>query len=219
MYALGLEQAGHEVTGFCEREEFCQRILKKHWPEKPISSCIKLLTRALTASLAAGRAKILAPRDGAPDYQESVLDYGGISLEPFAWFDQKSQCWRTWQLCFIAGWEEFSGTWPPSGMIGNGIAYQLSPLAWHTNGAGAGLWPTPQARDGRGHYMTTYESTKMRQKNKRQLHWIHHAILKQGLEGRWTANPRFSEEMMGVPHGWTDLGPSATETRPKSSDK
>lgn len=90
MYALGLEQANHSVTGFCEGDQHCQKLLKKHWPTKPISSCIKSLTKALTPSLAAGRVRISVSRETAPDFQASVLDYGDTSLEPFAWFDQKS---------------------------------------------------------------------------------------------------------------------------------
>lgn len=35
MYGLGLEQAGHEIIGFCEVDKFCHKILKKHWKTKP----------------------------------------------------------------------------------------------------------------------------------------------------------------------------------------
>lgn len=58
MYALGLEQAGHEVIGFCEKDIWARKILKKHWPMKPSSSCIKLLNRALMPLLAGSRARM-----------------------------------------------------------------------------------------------------------------------------------------------------------------
>lgn len=217
-YALGLEQAGHEVIGFCENDVWARKILKKHWPTKPISWCVKSLVRSLLVSSAAGRAKILATRESAPDWKESALDFGGIYLEPFAWYNQKSSSWKTWQRCLEGGWAEYKETWPVSGMTRNGIAYQLPILDWHIRDIGASLWPTPQAKDGQGYYITSYESAKVRQQRGRQLHWIHHALLIQGAEGKHTANPRFSEEMMGLPIGWTDLEESGTATHRASSE-
>jgi len=49
-YALGLEQAGHEVIGFCENDVWARKILKKHWPTKPISWCVKSLRVAMESS-------------------------------------------------------------------------------------------------------------------------------------------------------------------------
>lgn len=34
-FSLGLEAAGMETIAFCEREPFCQEVLKKHWPDIP----------------------------------------------------------------------------------------------------------------------------------------------------------------------------------------
>ena len=34
-FSLGLEAAGMETVAFCEREKFCQAVLKKHWPDIP----------------------------------------------------------------------------------------------------------------------------------------------------------------------------------------
>ena len=42
-FSLGLERAGMETTAFCEQNEFCQKVLKKHWPEVPIYDDIKKL--------------------------------------------------------------------------------------------------------------------------------------------------------------------------------
>ena len=40
---MGLERAGMKTVGFCEKDLFCQRILKKHWPDVPIHSDIREL--------------------------------------------------------------------------------------------------------------------------------------------------------------------------------
>lgn len=34
-FSLGLEAAGMTTVAFCEREPFCQAVLKKHWPNTP----------------------------------------------------------------------------------------------------------------------------------------------------------------------------------------
>jgi len=45
-FSLGLESTGHYRTiAFCEIEPFCQRVLRKHWPDVPIYGDIRELTR------------------------------------------------------------------------------------------------------------------------------------------------------------------------------
>lgn len=208
MYSHGLNQAGHEVIGFCEGDEYCQKILKKHWPTKPISSCVKSLTRALMPSLAAGRAKILALPAKVPDYQASALDYGGISLKPFAWFDQNTQCWRTWQRCFIEEWAKFSETWPTSGMIRSGIAYRLPPLACPIAEEEFLRLPTPLASNYRGVSRKRFRGSK----HYRGGHTSE--VLRNCYEDPIYLNPSFAEAMMGLPNDYTRL---ETETLQKLS--
>ena len=35
-FSLGLERAGMNTVAFCEQDETCQKVLKKHWPKTPI---------------------------------------------------------------------------------------------------------------------------------------------------------------------------------------
>ena len=42
--SLGAHWAGIETVGFCEIDPFCQKILKKHWPNVPIWPDVKELT-------------------------------------------------------------------------------------------------------------------------------------------------------------------------------
>lgn len=39
-FDLGLERAGFQTAWFCEQDEFCQRVLAKHWPDVPCYSDI-----------------------------------------------------------------------------------------------------------------------------------------------------------------------------------
>jgi DNA (cytosine-5)-methyltransferase 1 len=43
-FSLGLERAGpFRTVAFCERDEFCQAVLKKHWPEVPIYEDVRTI--------------------------------------------------------------------------------------------------------------------------------------------------------------------------------
>lgn len=42
---LAAEWAGIDVITFCEREPFCQKVLKKHWPKTPIYDDVCTLTK------------------------------------------------------------------------------------------------------------------------------------------------------------------------------
>ncbi|MDP6719792.1 MAG: DNA cytosine methyltransferase, partial [Pirellulaceae bacterium] len=35
-FAIAAERCGWKTVAFCEREKFCQRVLRKHWPSVPI---------------------------------------------------------------------------------------------------------------------------------------------------------------------------------------
>ena len=42
-FSLGLERAGMKTIAFCEQDEYCQKVLKKHWPDVPIHNDIREL--------------------------------------------------------------------------------------------------------------------------------------------------------------------------------
>ena len=69
--------------------------------------------------------------------------FGPTTGALLASFDQPSSSWKTSQHFLDEGLTEFSGTWPRSGMMRSGIAYQLPPLVPLTDATGSGLWPTP----------------------------------------------------------------------------
>lgn len=44
-FSLGLERAGHKTVAFCEIEDFPRSVLLKHWPDVPVYTDVKKLTR------------------------------------------------------------------------------------------------------------------------------------------------------------------------------
>src|ERR1700692_1275298 len=74
----------------------------------------------------ARRAQVLGSREADLDCGESTPDWA-------AKYDPNTSSWRTSQLSLIEGWEEFSATWPRSGTMRNGTAYQFPPLVRHTD--------------------------------------------------------------------------------------
>src|SRR3990172_688208 len=96
----------------------------------------------------------------------NVQDYGKNSVELLAKYDPDTQSWRTCQLSLVEtegdGLAEFSETWPRSGMMRNGIAYQLPPLVPLTVEIEFGSLPTPTSRDHKGAYSEESQKRKPR---------------------------------------------------------
>lgn len=67
----------------------------------------------------------------------------GVSIPAIlAKFDLNTSSWKTSQHCLDGDLASFSETWPRSGMMRNGIAYRLPPLALITSETVSGLLPT-----------------------------------------------------------------------------
>ncbi len=64
-FSLGLERAGMETVAFCEIDKFCQKVLKKHWPQVPIFEDITKL-------------------DGKQFYGTVDVVCGGFPCQPFS---------------------------------------------------------------------------------------------------------------------------------------
>jgi DNA (cytosine-5)-methyltransferase 1 len=101
----------------------------------------------LTPSAVGSPARTSAWREKALGSTALARDYGANTPDLLASFDRDTSSWRTSQLWLEGGLTEFSETWPRSGLMRNGIAYRLPPLAPLTDEIGSGLWPTPRAED------------------------------------------------------------------------
>lgn len=125
---------------------------------------------------------------------------GRCSLEPLAWFDRDTHCWRMFQGTLVSDLEALPLIWPRSGMSLNGTVYQRPPSAPLTAATDCSSWPTPRSAMGDS-------------RNSRV--WRRPDGLPQNLENRIASedpetigqpiNPAFLEWLMGFPIGWTDL--------------
>jgi len=81
------------------------------------------------------------------DLLKKIKETSGLTrLNAFAWFDHDSSSWRTYQGCLLTNtYDTFTGRWPKSGMMLDGISYPLPTVEQTTKGSGGGLWPTPDA--------------------------------------------------------------------------
>lgn len=166
--------------------------------------------------------------------------FGPNTHDSLASFDPATSSWRTSQLSLLGGLDEFSGTWPRSGMTRNGTAYRLQPLAPLTGGTASGLlptptavdhkqhnspaararkspslgtvahWPTPNARDG------SHGGAQDPEKRKAQGHAVGLDDAVYQGKGNGQLNPTWVEWLMGFPLGWTDLEASETPSSPRS---
>ena len=139
---------------------------------------------------------------------ENGRGYGANTPVWLASYDHASSSWKTSQLCLEGGLQTFSETLPRSGMMRNGIVYQLPPLAPLIGGIefGSLLIPTPTACDYKGSGVRRQE----RGPNNNLRDWF-----------KWHFNLQYPpvavvEYMMGLPIGHTGLKPSATPSSRKS---
>jgi hypothetical protein len=125
------------------------------------------------SSAAGSRAKTsqspVAVRVSRAGVRASGLKWLGL----LATFDPISSSWKMSQTCLLESGElglaEFLETWPRSGTMRNGIAYQLEPLAPLTSAIGSGLWPTPTVlMTGESRSLEQFDAARARAKIKQK---------------------------------------------------
>ena len=140
-------------------------------------------------------------------------DYGLKCAELLAKFDPDTLSWKTSQQSFIEGWATFSETWPRSGMMQSGTAYQLPTLAEAISATGFSLWPTPTARDYKGARLSTSQDEQGRGANNSLPDFFR-------SNGNWHYPPvAVVECMMGFPAGWLSCGRSEIPSTSRLSKK
>ncbi len=141
----------------------------------------------------------------------STADFGGTWRESLARFDHNSSSWKTSQRCLFEEWEPFSETWPGSGMMRDGMCWDVQTLADRSREKEFGLWPTLKASDAQ-QYSKNLNYFKRRAKIAPDLPVmvaLKTSPTKEGFYGR--LNPDWTEWLMGWPIGWTALKPLETD--------
>ena len=69
------------------------------------------------------------------------------SCESYAWYDQDSLSWKTWQQSLITDWTSFSESFPKQGTMQNGQLYQRVHWEPVIEGVDGGALPTPTTMD------------------------------------------------------------------------
>lgn len=131
---------------------------------------------------------------------ESAAVYGPNTPELLANYDPVTSSWRTSQRCLVEGLEQFSETWPRSGTMRNGTAYQLPPLVRLTDETGFGLLPTPNKGMQKHSTKSAYWNKRVTAGRQRDLQMV---IYEETSSG--SLNPPWVEWLMGFPQGHTDL--------------
>lgn len=73
---------------------------------------------------------------------------GANTYGSFAFYDRDTSLWRTSAGSLLGGWEEFSETWPASGSMRNGAAFERRPPPEpFTPAPASSSWPTPTKSD------------------------------------------------------------------------
>jgi len=167
----------------------------------------QLKSGSAISSVEGFRAKTSVTRGKVLDSMEQGVGCGGNSPVAFAKFDPDLYSWKMWGRCLFAGSMKFSGRWPRSGTMRNGIAYRLPPLVPRISGIGYSFLPTPTKTIGPKRSLKAIEDAQ--QKYRDGLSKFNPGVTLEALIGG-IPNPTWVEWLMGFPIGWTDLNVSAT---------
>lgn len=184
----------------------------------PQSDLLPMESEKSTSYVVGSRAKMSAlPAEKLALMMEREAASIQKSFDLLASYDQISLSWRTSQTCFLAlangqagGSGLFLETWPRSGMMRSGTAYQLPTLGPGIDGTEYGYLPTPtKSADSKGSPRGRYFGSGTCFSNLRE-------VLRNGPDDPVFPNPLLVEEMMGFPTSHTELPPSETPLSRKS---
>ena len=95
------------------------------------------------------------------------------SSESYAWYDQSSLSWKTWQRSLITDWTLFSESFPKQGTMQNGQLYLQVHWEPPTDVQDGGALPTPTASDVEGGVAkdVQYKNGRFFRENKQGVKW------------------------------------------------
>jgi hypothetical protein len=211
-FSLGLERTGgFETVAFCEIDPFCQKVLKKHWPDVPIYNDVRDLKCSMLSAVAS-HAKTSLSGVTVRGYLGQEAGCGQNLKGSSENIGQNSPSSKTWTSCLVADCPPSFPTYMRSGMMRNGIVSQLPPVAHLTRGIGFGLLPTVTVSDAtvgaivgsEDTFKTTSSGTLRRYTRNGHSSSLSLGRLIVVLTGR-KLSANFARMMMGFPKNWTKL--------------
>lgn len=128
-FSLGLERAGMQTVAFCEIDPFCQRVLRKHWPQVPIYDDVRTLTGERLRADGIAVDLICGGFPCQPFSTASAGKRGGVSDDRFLWPEMLriiSECRPAWIIGEnVAGIESLALRQVVSDLEGRG--YEVAP--------------------------------------------------------------------------------------------
>ncbi len=152
----------------------------------------------------------------------TIATSGPTPSGSYARWDRDSCCWRTYQLSLLTRTlVRFSGSWPRSGTMLDGIVFPRRPSVPLTAETDYGLWPTPRSRDWKGKGKDCLDRAVKMWPTPQARACNTMAKCKRGsnspggtplpVAAGGTLNPPWVAWLMGWPIGWTALEPLATD--------
>ena len=234
-FRLGLEPLGWKCVWANEIDPYACRVYRKNFGDKELfEGDIDWILESPNLIYSQQDSPVNHFQLPVNNSEKMTVEINGLPQStPFAYYDQDTHSWKTFQESLALGDQRISGeyleTWPRAGMMHNGIVYRLQPSAPLTGGTGYGLLPTPTATErsginpktGRGAGLTKklklvklptigvneYKgSSRNRYKGSKDFRG---AKTSEGLRTTSTdpayLTPSFAEKMMNYPIGWTEL--------------
>lgn len=153
----------------------------------------------LTLSPEASPVKTLAPQGRGQEFPDPAPDCGLKCTESFAKYDLAMRSWRTPQCSLLADLDEYSETWPKSGIMLHGACWELPtaapPTTENASGFSLGMLPTPIAHNAQE------MGCPSDQRRKSPGLGTMAATGQLGTPG--ALNPTWVEALMGWPINWT----------------
>ena len=166
-------------------------------------------TGDVMSSAAGSPARTSVLPDAGPESTANDPGCGESSPGSFVWFDPDSSSWKTFQRCFFEGWVTFSGTWPASGLMLNGVCFPRVPLVRHTHERECFSLPTLIVA-------TCEHPGRIKQKPHQQTFLTIVLASRDNWQDGGQLNPNHAAWLMGFPVSWTDLDLTETPSSPKS---
>lgn len=151
--------------------------------------------------------RTLAQPEGAQESMANAPACGRTWQELLARYNPFLSTWKTPQCSLLEDSDVFSETWPRSGTMRNGCAYQRQSAERRISVTESGYWPTPRASDHKG---STHPDAMAKAAKRGYSPNLPEAVgATTVIHGR--LNPDWTELLMGWPIGWTELRPLETD--------